>query len=217
MRRPILVALLVLASGAPGVAAAAGWSFQAAVGFPFDLSLPLTIRQQGEAPIRVRARWETRPFESPLYYALRGARWSGGSEWAVDLLHHKLYLTNPPPEVQRFGVSHGYNLVLFSHAREVARDTWARAGAGLVVAHPESTVRGRTFEGGGPLGGGYHLSGPAVVVGAERRFFPAGAVFLSVQGLAAASWARVPVAGGHATVPDVSVHLLGGVGAASGR
>lgn len=212
-----LAAALTLACLGPGAACAAGWSFQAGVGFPFDLSLPVTIRQAGEAPIHVRPRWTTRPFARPLYYDLRIARWSAGAEWAVDLLHHKLYLRNPPAEVQEFGVSHGYNLVFVSHAREVAPDTWARAGAGVVIAHPESTVRGRTYDGAGSLGGGYHLAGPTVVLGAERRFFPGRGLFLSLQGLAAASWARVPIAGGSATVPDVSFHALGGVGLASGR
>ncbi len=210
--------MLALASSvAPQAAGAAGWSFQAAVGFPFDFSLPVTIRQGGEAPIRVSARWETRPFESPLYYDLRVARWSGGSEWSVDLLHHKLYLTNPPPEVQELGISHGFNLLFVSHAREVARDTWARVGAGLVVAHPESIVRGRRFEGAGPFGGGYYPAGPTLVAGAERRFFPAGGLFVSLQALATASWVRVPVAGGSASMPDLSVHALGGLGFASGQ
>jgi hypothetical protein len=206
-----LVAALV-----PAAAPAAEWSLHAAVGFPFDLPLRVTIRQAGEPPVRFRARWETRPFEAPPYYDLRVSRRAGGSEWSVDLLHHKLHLTNPPPEVQRLGVSHGYNLVFVSHAREVGRDVWGRVGAGLVIAHPESTVRGRTLEGGGPLGGGYHPAGPTIAAGAERRFAPAGPLLLSVQGLATASWARVPVADGHATVPDVAVHLLGGVGVRSG-
>lgn len=217
-RRALGVAAAVaLASSPAPQAAAAEWSLQAAVGFPFDLSLPVTIRQRGEAPIRFRGRWETRPFRSPLYYDLRVARSGGGKEWSVDLLHHKLYLVNPPPEVQELGISHGYNLLFVTHAREVARDTWARVGAGLVVAHPESTVRGRTFEGRGPLGGGYYPAGSTLVAGAERRFFPGGGLFVSLQALAAASWARVPVAGGSATVPDLSVHALGGVGIATGR
>lgn len=213
-----MAAVLALAlASSPRAAFAAGWSVQAAVGFPFDLSLPVAIRQRGEAPIRVRARWETRPFRSPIYYDLRVARSAGGREWALDLLHHKLHLANPPPDVQELSISHGFNLVFVSHAREVARDTWARAGAGLVVAHPESTVRGRTFDGRGPLGGGYYPAGPTLVVGAERRLFPAGGLFVSLQALASASWARVPVVGGHATVPDVSVHALGGLGFATGR
>ena len=201
----------------PGSAVAADWSFQAAVGFPFDLPLPLTIRQSGEPRIDVHARWDARPFQSPLYYDLRVARRSGGSEWSLDFLHHKLYLANPPPEVREFAISHGFNLLFASHAREVARDTWARAGAGLVIAHPESTVRGRTFGGSGPFGGGLYPAGPVLVLGAERRFFPVGGMFFSLQGLATASWARVPVAGGEAMLTDLSVHALGGVGFATGR
>ncbi len=211
--RIALCVALALASIPGARAAAASWSFQAALGLPFDLPLPLTIRQSGEEPIRLRARWSARPFEPPLYYDLRVARPAGGNEWALDFVHHKLYLANPPPEVQEFAVSHGFNLLFASGAREVARDTWARVGAGLVLAHPESTVRGRRYDGVG----GYTPAGPTLVLGAERRFFPAGRLFFSLQGLAAASWVRVPVAGGSATFADVSVHALGGVGFTTGR
>jgi hypothetical protein len=211
------MALALVSMLQPGAAVAADWSFQAAVGFPFDFPLPLTIRQQGEAPIRVRARWNAQPFELPLYYDLRIARRSGDGEWSLDFVHHKLYLANPPPEVQEFTISHGFNVLFASHAHEIARDTWARAGAGLVIAHPESTVRGRTFDGAGPLGGGFYPAGPVFVLGAERRFFPTGGLFLSLQGLAMAGWARVPVAAGSATFPNLSVHALGGIGFATGR
>lgn len=217
-RASILWTTLALALALdPRAAVAAEWSFQAAVGFPFDLPLQLTIRQRGEAPIRVRAHWDARPFEAPLYYDLRVARRSGGGEWALDFVHHKLYLSNPPPEVQELVISHGFNLLFASHAQEVARDTWARVGAGLVIAHPESTVRGRTLDGGGPFGAGYYPAGPLLAVGAERRFFPSGGLFLSLQGLATAGWARVPIAGGSATFPHLSLHALGGVGFAGGR
>ncbi len=212
-----LALALALASPAASAGGGSGWTFQAAVGFPLDLPLPVTLHQQGEPTIHVHPKWTTRPFEPPIYWDLRIARWSAGSEWALDVVHHKLYLRNPPAEVQDFSISHGLNLVFVSHAREVARDTWARVGAGFVLAHPESTVRGRTYEGAGTLGGGYHLAGPTVVVGAERRFFPAGGLFLSLQGLATASWVTVPIAGGSATVPDVAFHALGGIGVATGR
>jgi hypothetical protein len=195
---------------------AASWSFQVAVGFPFDLPMPLTIRQRGEPTLEVRARYDARPFQSPLYYDVRVSRRSGGSEWSLDLLHHKLHLENRPAEVQEFSISHGYNLVVLSHARELARGTWARAGGGAVVAHPENTIRGRPVPPGGPFGAGYHLAGAVVAGGLEQRLVPGdGPVFVSLQGLATLAWARVPVAGGTATAPDAALHALLGVGAAS--
>jgi hypothetical protein len=35
---------------------------------------------------------------------------TGNTDWAIEYLHHKLYLSNPPAEVQSFAISHGYNL-----------------------------------------------------------------------------------------------------------
>jgi hypothetical protein len=167
-RARLLASAALLAVAQP--AAGAEWGVQLLFGGPLNLRTPLTIRQGGEPDVHVRARWATRPFESPIYYGVGGFRREGGREWALELLHHKLYLRNPPPEVQRFSISHGYNLVLASYGIELAHGIWSRLGGGAVVAHPESTVRGRTLdEGRGLFGLGYHLAGPAVSARGSRR------------------------------------------------
>jgi len=38
-------------------------------------------------------------------------------------------------------------------------------------------------------------------------------LFASVEGKLTASWIRVPIADGRATVPNVAVHVLAGIGA----
>jgi hypothetical protein len=125
------------------------------VGTSHAFSTPLEIRQAGQDELRFHARYETRPLDTPLYYDLRLARWHGSRGFELDLLHQKLFLTNPPPEVQAFAVSHGYNLLTLNHLWRSTALVY-RLGGGLVVAHPESTVRGRTFE------RGYRLSGPTL-------------------------------------------------------
>lgn len=77
-------------------------------------------------------------------YAYRIGRWSGRTAWEAELVHHKLYLENPPPAVQHFEVTHGYNLATANRAWATDRRTVLRVGVGLVIAHPEGRVRGRT-------------------------------------------------------------------------
>ncbi|HYG68463.1 MAG TPA: hypothetical protein VD838_12410, partial [Anaeromyxobacteraceae bacterium] len=195
-------------------AADPSWGVQVLVGGPLNFRSPLTIRQDGEPRIRVsRARWRTDPFRAPLYYAIGVFRRSGDREWALELLHQKLYLEDPPPEVERFSISHGYNLVMLSRGFRQADGLWARVSAGAVIAHPESTVRGRAYpEDRGLLGLGYHLSGATIGVGVQGRL-PADTLLHGVaEARLTASYAEVPIAGGHARVPSVSLHLLAGPG-----
>jgi len=208
-------AAMALAAVAALPAACAGWegfAFQLSAGVPFSFPAPLTIAQAGEPKVRLTARYRAKPFESPFYYAVRVGRWRGDRAWEVELVHDKLYLENPPPEVQGFSISHGFNLLTVNRAWERG-GAICRLGGGVVVAHPESTVRGRRFpERGGPFGGGYFIPGPTAQAAAEKRFALGRGLAGALEGKVTASWARVPVEGGHATVPDVAVHGLVGVG-----
>jgi len=194
------------------LAAADGWVFQGAVGVVENLETSLTIRQAGSPDIEVDADYETHPFESPLYYMLRAGRWRGRAGWEVELIHHKLFLQDPPAEVHDFSISHGYNLLMVNRAWEVRR-LLLRAGAGAVIAHPENTVRGRTLDPGDTnLSGGYHLAGPVLQLAAEKRFALGERWFVGLEGKITGARAEVPVAGGDADVPNVVLHGLVGIG-----
>ena len=207
----LLLAAAMLAAAQP--AAGAEWGVQILFGGPLNLRTPLTIRQSGEPDVHARARWETRPLERPIYYGVGGFRRDGGREWALELLHHKLHLRDPPPEVQRFSISHGYNLLVASYGIELARGLWTRVGGGAIVAHPESTVRGRTLdEGRGLFGLGYHLAGPALSAGLEGRV-PLGTerLRLALGGRFTGGYAVVPIEGGRAHVPNLAFHATAGL------
>jgi hypothetical protein len=111
----------------------------------FDSSL--TLRESGLDPVRMDARWSTRPFQGSPYYAWRISLWSGRAAWQLQLVHHKLYLENPTPPVESFEVTHGYNLLTLGRAWAVSG--WRlRVGAGAVVAHAESSFRSRAHTSG---------------------------------------------------------------------
>ncbi len=208
------LALLATPTARPGET----FAVEAWGGVPWNPPIALGVDQSGAPPLRFTARYETRPLQLPFYYRLRAILGAGErGEWALELVHHKLYLVNAPREIGSFSVSHGYNLVLASRGWDLG-PLWIRAGSGPVVAHPESTVRGRTLdEHGGILGSGQYLAGAAVAVMIERRVTVAGPFYFVLGGMVTAAYARVPVRDGHADVPNVALHALAGAGFQGGQ
>lgn len=192
------------------------WSLELFGGGALSLPTPLRVEQGGEPDVSFTARYETRPWRDSPYYMYRAGRWSadGRRGWELELLHHKVYLGNPPAEVQHFEITHGYNMILLGRAARRGR-TIVRAGVGAVVAHPETIVRGRARgEGGGLFGAGYFVAGAAAQLAAVRRFHITDALFAAAEGKVTGAWARVPIAGGHAVAPNVAGHALLGIGVA---
>jgi hypothetical protein len=173
---------------------------------------PAPGRRPGDAP----ARYTTRPLADAPYYAYRLSDGTAARAVEAELVHHKLYLENPRPPVERFEVTHGYNLAT-ANVRAPAGRYQVRVGIGVVVAHPEGRIAGRAV---GPrrslLGGGYHIAGATAQLGVGRRHaFGRGATtpFAAPELKLTASAARVPLAGGgSAFVPNVALHALAGVG-----
>ena len=168
-------------------------------GVPWNAPADVEYRQAGEPTITASGEWESRPFEFPLYWAVR----TEAGPWGLELLHDKLYLKNPPPEVRSFGISHGLNLVTVQRAWERASFD-VRAGAGAVVAHPESEVRGRHES-------RYVLTGPVVGAGVGKRIGLGERVRVDVEGRATAARVRVPIADGEARTTSLALHLLVGI------
>jgi hypothetical protein len=131
------------------------------------------------------------------------------------MLHHKLYLENPRPPIERFEVTHGYNLPTVNAVSGGDRWRW-RFGVGLVVAHPEGRIAGHDISGAPTfLGGGYHIAGVTTQVAIGRHY----ALNRRQLTLTAApevkltaSWARISVGSTTLYVPEVAAHVLGGLG-----
>jgi hypothetical protein len=126
-------------------------------GFQYNVPLPLVIRQSGHPDLRLTARFDTRPFAEVPYYDVKVGMERRPWAFELELVHHKLYLVNRPAEVGTFEITYGYNPILLNVVRE-QRNVALRAGAGIVLTHPETTVRGHRFpETGGVLG--WYVSG----------------------------------------------------------
>ncbi len=211
-----LVPFISLSLVAPAAAAESGYTFELFGGAAYNVPAHLKITQSGERDISLTARYETHAFDSPFYWALRAGRRSGDAAWELELVHDKLYLDNKPSEVQDFAMTHGFNLLTVNRAWERYGLLW-RLGAGVVVSHPESTVRGRVHEESGGISGGYHLSGPTAQAAAQKRFPIGKGFFGTIESKLTASWFRIPVQDGHAEGWNFAVHGLFGLGYDSSR
>lgn len=211
----VMLSMLLAAtsrSAAAEGASGSAWGAQVFLGVPFNFPAPVRIHQDGQPDLRIHGRFATHPFESPWYYGVGLFRRRGGDEWSLEFIHHKVHLQNPPPEVQAFSISHGYNFLLLGFAKEVTTGVWARVGGGVVIAHPESTVRGRALpQSGGAFGSGYHLAGPALGAGIEGRAPVGNRARIALGARLVGGYARVPVSGGWASVPNLALHATAGL------
>lgn len=187
-------------------AALAGPVLEAFAGASQSARGTLTVVQAGLPPVTLAARWDSEPFVLPPYWTLRGGWTFERLEVSAELVHHKLLLREPSAPVEQFSVSHGFNLVLASVAAKLQGGLLARAGAGVVVAHPENSVRGATVGRSGSAFQGYVLAGPTAQAGLERRWALAPWWSLCVELAFTAAWVRVPVASGHADLADFAAH-----------
>ena len=221
MRAVVVTCLTLPALLAPQSAAAQSacrgpsWGAEGFTGTAWSVPLPLTVDARGERS-RFMARYATRPFADAPYYSYRVARnATSGAGSELELIHHKLYLENPSPPVERFEVTHGYNLPTANVVGPGRGWQW-RFGVGLVVAHPEGRVAGREIGGARTvLGGGYHLAGMTMQVAVGRRY-PLGPgrtqLTAAPEAKITASWARMVVDSVTLRVPNVAFHILAGLG-----
>jgi len=190
--------------------AQSAWTFEVSVGLPWNMPTPLSIHQSGQERIYLTARYHTKSFEKPPYYVLRIAKWTQDQAMELELIHHKLYLSNRPPEVQHFEITHGYNLITINKVSVYRGFIWRR-GAGFVVAHPEIVIRGKKLSWGKGLNG-FYISGPVVQAAIEKKLSIWDDLFVILEGKLTASYTIIPIQDGSAYVSNMAAHGLCGLG-----
>jgi hypothetical protein len=200
-------------AAASAAAQEARWTLEALGGSAASVNTTLTVRQEGEPEIQISAHWATRAFQQPIYWAVRVGRGSPRGGWELELMHHKIYLENTTPEVTQFEITHGFNMATIQ--RTWIRGGWIlRAGAGAVIGHTQSRVRGLSSGRGGDEVDRYELAGPAFQIGVGRRFFVTRHFFGTVEGKATYGYAKVSISRGEATTGNFAFHGLFGIGGA---
>ncbi len=101
----------------------------------WNAPMPINIYQVGQPKLTLNAHLQTEPFTLPVYWNLRLCRGSGSRFMELELIHHKLYLTNTTAEVQKFNVSQGFNMLLANYG-VTNRFFRFSLGVGLVVPIP---------------------------------------------------------------------------------
>jgi hypothetical protein len=206
--------LALLAWALPLNTAAAQVSVEVAMGTALNARTPLTVNQDGFPQIRHTASYSTRPLANSPYYQLQLSFWrqERTKAWRVGFLHHKLYLDNPPPEIQLFEITFGYNTLYGGHAWR--KDKWVLStGAGVLLANPNTQVRGLSEDRrSGVLDLKWYFAGATVYGAAQRRLRLSGKVFLGAEAKVTASMAWVSVSQGNARVPNLALHALFSVG-----
>ncbi len=190
----------------------AQWVFQLGSGSAYNFTTPLEIRQDGEEDINISsARYDTKAFSTfAWYYDMRIAIWKDSHAWEFETHHHKLHLDNRPDEVQRFVISHGYNLNTINSAWLINTFIY-RLGLGIVITHPETTVRNKEYNDKGGING-FHLSGVTAQAALEKRFSVTEKIFIYLETKLTASYAKIPVEDGDASVPNAAIHGIFGTG-----
>lgn len=199
-----------------------GVAFEFYLGSAYSLPTGIIIRQDGYPNITItNADYATKPFSDALYYSIRVGQWKNKTAWEFEFVHHKLYLENKPPEVQKFNITHGYNLIYLNRTLRPRKITEKlivvpRIGFGPVVTHPETIIRGMEFEDIGGLNRGkwkgFYFSGFTGQLTYQFRynfhpmFFAAGELKFT------GAYANIKIAQGNATVPNFAVHGTFGVG-----
>jgi hypothetical protein len=207
-----MLSLLPLFAAAPAAAQAPRVTIDGFTGTAFNLPVRLSIRQAGERDLGFTAHYDTKPLEDTPYFGARVSVWKGDRAFVVTLVHHKLYLSNPPPEVAWFRITYGFNMGTIGVGWRRGNLSY-NVGAGGVVTHASSMVRGKRYLGtGGPLNRGYTFSGVTALGGVQYKLPLSRSVYLSAETMVSASYIEVGVKEGQAQVPEAAFHLHAGVG-----
>lgn len=206
--RLALLAILILATSRP---CAAQWRVAGWLGDAAQLPTPVTFSQVGTPDISATGHWSTRPWAPTWYYGGEISHWTGHTGWGLTYMHHKMYMDNPPPDVQYFRVTNGVNFIL-------AERLWAThgwefgAGAGPVLTVPVSSIRGAVYDNAhGIFHSVYELGGVGASAGVTRRLrlLPFTYGLLSIK--ATAAYLHVNIADGHAVTTDFALHVQYGL------
>ncbi len=193
------------------------WSFDYSVTLPYNLPLSLTIEQQGASDISLAPRFRSEPLVVPITWKWQISYWSDSTAWSLMAIHHKLYLENRPPEVEEFAITHGYNIISIVRSWQMPHFMLG-VGAGIVLAHPEISVRGKRLpENRGIMNSGYYIAGPNIAFAVGRRWYVVGGIYLLGEAMVHASYASVPIADGTARLFSVVAHVSVGLGFSVGH
>lgn len=214
MKSSLLSCLFFLLLSTTNVLAQRYWSFELHGGTAYNIPLPLTIKQSGYPDIKIRrAQFYSEPFISPYYWDWRFTKYCNKHSFEFEAIHHKLYLDTDHPDIQRFGISHGFNILTLNYGRRF-RFFIFRNGLGSVLMHPENTIRNKSYpEGPGFDIKGYRLRGIVWNTALAHQFlFLKNRMFLNTELKATFAKGNVPIVDGKAHLNNIALQAIFGLG-----
>jgi hypothetical protein len=211
---PVFLAFLLL--GKENSLQAQTLSFEIMSGDAYNIPTVLTVRQTGYPNIQFLADYDTEPLGPYApYYSWRACLWNKNKDecWEIQQVHHRLFLTNNPPQIQYFAIHFGYNYFFLGHAWK-KDDFIYHLDAGVLITNPENTVRGQVLnnQDAGIFDAGYNFSGVGAEMAVSRNLNFTKNVYAVLDLAFIAGWATVPVSNGSADVPNLAIHGHLGMG-----
>lgn len=193
------------------------WSVEANFGFPVNINHPITIKQQGYKDLNFTAKFYSEPFKQPFFYVYRFTKWKNDKAWEIEMMHQKLYLSNPPEEVQYFNITHGFNLIVLSRSIKFKmlqkHDFIFKFGTGIVLAHAENMVRYKEFDQNQSFYNlGYYVTGPVLNLALAKKFQLSNRFYFNAETKFNTSYADIPIVDGNATLWHSAFSFIGGIG-----
>lgn len=177
---------------------------------------PITLYRSDAPDYTQDGHWSTRAFGDSPYWAGRLERWESNDSWGIEMIHHKMYLSNPGGDIIDFSISDGLNMFMIDRGFKY---DWGviRVGAGWAVSHPDMTLVGRSryWRNSGYNNWGFHPSGPCVQLAFERWFCEFGNYFVTFETKATAAYITVPfsnIPGEYARTSNLALHVDVGLG-----
>jgi len=206
--RLLALMIVLLGPGTPAIARAQGLTFDLMFGSAYNVPTTLTIRQENYPVLKHTAHYDTRPLGPYApYYAGRVTFWRGNAGWEIEVIHHRLFLSNTTSEIERFEIHYGYSYLLVGRAWR-ARGFELHANGGVVMTNPVNVMRGMPMNTGdaNSPNAGYDITGAGGSFAVSREFTLVGRLSLIGTAAMVAGTASVPVATGSAQVPNVGLH-----------
>ena len=201
------------------------WSFEFCGGVPFNFPSYIKIHQDGFNDLTIKkAKFYSEPFSLPPYWDWKFTHIKNNRLFELEAIHHKLYLKNKPSEITRFSISHGFNMFFLNYGKiddltfeingnEHPSEFIFKFGIGAVFAHPETNIRGYSFEDPGEfLSTTYYLCGPAVNVSLGKRVYLLKRLFFHSEAKYTAAYTKIPISMGNAKLFTSTFQIIAGFG-----
>jgi len=188
------------------------WSAEFYGGLAGNVPLPLLIKQSGQPSLDFVAKYESRSLDLPIYYGYRLSKWCDEKSWEFEFTHHKIYLSNNPPEIEQFNLSHGLNMFTINRGRALSGFI-IRGGAGPIITHPEFTIRDVSFDQSrGLFHLGYMLNGIALNLGVAHPIQFSKHFFLNLEAKTTFAYVHIKQDDLKVNVYNWAFHLVLGPG-----